>query len=384
MKHVLFIAGWCDPFGDFIKEHAYAIAKYNKVSYVFVDFIKSNKHLPYKITTEQKRLHNVDMYFVTVHAPVRRFGIFERLNKKAYQQIITKINAQNAIDICHINVRTNITELLLELPLLSQVPMVLTEHNTYYHYGVYKKYSGEDLTREMNRVKAWLNYPQIKYILPVSNELASVLEKDWQIPAARIKVIPNVAAPEFTYKAKNTSAKLQIALLAIWKAPKNPMLFAKALTDLPPSSRSQLTINWMGAGELLDEARMYLQHQAPEIEINYTGIVYDRQRVAAAMQAADVFVHPTDAENLPCVIIESLCCGTPVISHAVNGVPELVNATNGWLAPKGTTAAITKALQELIDNRHKLQSTEIAQTAGQRYSHEAIGAAYTHIYSQLN
>lgn len=383
MKHILFIAGWCDPFGDFIKEHAFAIAKYNKVSYVFIDFVKSVKYWPFRSSTTYKTMEGVEMYFIQIHSPVRRFGMFEWLNKRAYRQTIRTIQAKQAIDICHINVRTNITELVPGLPEIKQLPIVLTEHNTYYHYGIYQKYEGNALNQEIERIKTWLNLPAIKCIMPVSHELANVLKQKWDMQDHRVVVVPNVAAPQFVYKQKLATQKLQIALMAIWKAPKHPMLMAKALQALTVNERRAIAVNWMGGGPLLDEVKTYLTQYAPEVEVNYSGIVYDRALVAQAMQSADVFVHPTDAENLPCVIIESLCCGTPVMSHSVNGVPELVNEQNGVLLTPGSYIEITEAIRELLQGRKQFNRQQIAWDASVKFSHEAIGKAYHKIYSTL-
>lgn len=383
MKHILFIAGWCDPFGDFIKEHAYAIARYNKVSYVFIDFVKSHKHWPFKSTMTFKAMQGVEMYFIEIHSPVRRFGIFEWLNTRAYRKAIRAIESKQRIDVCHINVRTNITELVPSLPEIQKLPIVLTEHNTYYHYGIYQKYTGDALKHEIERIRNWLNLPALKYIMPVSHELANVLKQTWAIEERRIQVVPNVAAPQFIYKEKPVVPKLHIALMAIWKAPKHPMLMAKALQGLTVEERSKVYVNWMGGGPLLEEVKDYMAQHVTEVEVNYSGIVYDRLLVAQAMQSADVFVHPTDAENLPCVIIESLCCGTPVLSHAVNGVPELLNAQNGVLLTPGSHTEITQVIRELLQKSRHFNRAQIAKEAGVKFSHEAVGMAYHEIYSRL-
>src|SRR5581483_11889122 len=100
--HVLFIAGWCDPFGDFIKEHAYSIAQYCKVSYVYVSYTKRVTLVPFKRVWSVNRKKDTDQYFIAVSSPVRRFGIYEFLIKRAYSQVIRHIEKERCIDICHI------------------------------------------------------------------------------------------------------------------------------------------------------------------------------------------------------------------------------------------------------------------------------------------
>jgi len=51
---------------------------------------------------------------------------------------------------------------------------------------------------------------------------------------------------------------------------------------------------------------------------------HDAGRVAKYFQAADVYVHSALAETFPTVVLESLACGTPVITTAVGGIPEQI------------------------------------------------------------
>ncbi|MCB4234228.1 glycosyltransferase family 4 protein [Kaistella anthropi] len=55
------------------------------------------------------------------------------------------------------------------------------------------------------------------------------------------------------------------------------------------------------------------------------------QEVSEKMRASDCFVLFSDYENFPCVLLESLSTGTPVIATKVGGIPEVVNEKNGIL-----------------------------------------------------
>ena len=54
------------------------------------------------------------------------------------------------------------------------------------------------------------------------------------------------------------------------------------------------------------------------------GFIRDRQELAQYYSSADVFVNVTYADTLPTVNMESICCGTPVITFDSCGSPELV------------------------------------------------------------
>ena len=54
------------------------------------------------------------------------------------------------------------------------------------------------------------------------------------------------------------------------------------------------------------------------------GFIKDRVELAQYYSAADVFVNATHVDTLPTVNMESICCGTPVITYDVTGSPELI------------------------------------------------------------
>jgi len=67
--------------------------------------------------------------------------------------------------------------------------------------------------------------------------------------------------------------------------------------------------------------------------------------------AADVYVTPTLHDNLPCTVMESMACATPVVGFEVGGVPEMVrNGVSGFVVPKGDTGALRQAILRVLDN----------------------------------
>jgi glycosyltransferase involved in cell wall biosynthesis len=103
-------------------------------------------------------------------------------------------------------------------------------------------------------------------------------------------------------------------------------LLVKALQSLPGSLKTETLLLLLGeGGEAIAEA---VGIQA----LNLGYVSSDRLKVIAYC-AADLFVLPTRADNLPLGLIESMACGTPSVSFMVGGVPELVRpGITGYLA----------------------------------------------------
>ena len=73
-------------------------------------------------------------------------------------------------------------------------------------------------------------------------------------------------------------------------------------------------------------------------------------------EAADVFVLPTFQENWGFVLVESLACGTPVITtRAVDIWPEL-QSSGGAVIVDATPDATAAAISELLGDRARLEA----------------------------
>ena len=68
--------------------------------------------------------------------------------------------------------------------------------------------------------------------------------------------------------------------------------------------------------------------------------------MAELFSAADVFVNPTHADTLPTVNMESLSSGTPVVTYAVCGSPELVlDGVTGFVVKEGDVDGMLAAVR---------------------------------------
>jgi glycosyltransferase involved in cell wall biosynthesis len=90
--------------------------------------------------------------------------------------------------------------------------------------------------------------------------------------------------------------------------------------------------------------------------------------MALAYAAADVFVLPALAENLPNAVLESLACGTPPVCFDVGGVGDAVrHLETGWLASQTTPRALAEGIRGLLEDdelraRIGRRAREVAET----------------------
>jgi len=143
-------------------------------------------------------------------------------------------------------------------------------------------------------------------------------------------------------------ASPRVVAMGRFKEAKNfPLLlraFAKATSDRP---RWNLAI--VGDGPLRGD----LERQALDLgigsRVSFTGFLSKPHRFLAA---SDIFVLSSDLEGFPCVLVEAMGCGLPVIATRYHdGVEEIIqNRDNGIIVDRGDEEALAGALGALMDD----------------------------------
>lgn len=114
------------------------------------------------------------------------------------------------------------------------------------------------------------------------------------------------------------------------------------------------------------------------------GPIYDPQKLAGVYAAADVFVIPSVADNLPNTVLESLMCGTPVIGFPAGGVPEMIDHNeNGLVCDEVSSSALTRALQKVIAKEISFDYEKIAAKARDRYAYTIQAKQYQKLYQEM-
>jgi len=73
----------------------------------------------------------------------------------------------------------------------------------------------------------------------------------------------------------------------------------------------------------------------------------NQEELAKYYSAADVFLNPTYNESLGLTNIESMACGTPVITYNSGGSPETIDEKTGIVVEKGDITGLTKAIETI-------------------------------------
>jgi glycosyltransferase involved in cell wall biosynthesis len=153
------------------------------------------------------------------------------------------------------------------------------------------------------------------------------------------------------------------------------------------AEHSDATLVLVGSGGLdiencEAELREFVVENNLQERVIFTGAV---QNVQEYLQAADIFVFPTEKEAFGISVIEAMACGLPVIATQIGGIKGIIcHDQDGLLIESGSYRQLREALELLVENPpHALKlGTEALRTARMRYATRHIVDAYTDLFDQ--
>jgi N-acetyl-alpha-D-glucosaminyl L-malate synthase BshA len=104
------------------------------------------------------------------------------------------------------------------------------------------------------------------------------------------------------------------------------------------------------------------------------------------LQAADIALYTSEMESFCLGILESMCFSSPAVATRVGGIPEVVEENiTALLAAPGDVDGLTRALQTLIQDRHRREEMGRAAELRARklFSADAIVPRYESFYRRV-
>ncbi len=121
-------------------------------------------------------------------------------------------------------------------------------------------------------------------------------------------------------------------------------------------------------------------------EIIHLGQISNARLLSYVYSAADLFVLPTRADNLPNVALEAMACGVPVVSFDVGGMSDIIKqGVTGLLAPSITQEALLKPILQLLadgDLRRRM-GMEARRLVCDVHDSVAVARQYDDVYTRL-
>ena len=253
------------------------------------------------------------------------------------------------------------------------LPVTITEHSSAFPRG---------LLHSRDIREARLAFRLARVVMPVRKALQKGIEQ-YGIKA-RFQLVPNVVdlntfSPGVSPRCEGDPRRLlTVALLDSGHLKGIPYLI-QALRLLR-QHREDWHFELVGDGPARPEYEALVSRMALADKVTFHGLC-SKAMVAEHMRQADIFVLPSLWENSPCVLIEAMASGLPIVATNVGGIPEIVDDDIGLLVPPGDVDSLAMGLRRVLETLGGYDRAAIAERARQ-YSPEVVGRTLHSVYEE--
>lgn len=139
--------------------------------------------------------------------------------------------------------------------------------------------------------------------------------------------------------------------------------------------------------DLIGNCNEEVQELMEPFPVEYHGFIDDEKELAQLYSRSYLLLFPSLFENLPCTIMESMSCGTPVVAFDVGGIPEMIRSkVTGYMAPRGDVASLSEGVKWMLNltaHEYAAVSMEAREFVVNSYSYDAIAKAHLALYNKL-
>lgn len=209
-------------------------------------------------------------------------------------------------------------------------------------------------------------------IVPCSEWMADFVKESF-LKDKRIQVIHNgidLSAFKVIPKIKKRDGKFRIIAVS------NVWLPYKGIYDV-----------FKLRGLLTDEYEITMvglsKEQLNKLPMSIRGIqrTQNVQELVKLYNESDVLINPTYADTFPTVNLESLACGTPVITYNTGGSPEAIDEKTGIVIEQGNIDAMAVAIRQLKES--PLSSMDCRMRAEEYFDKDKCFSEYIKFYENL-
>jgi glycosyltransferase involved in cell wall biosynthesis len=381
MKRVLWLTSWypheADPFnGDFIKRQAEAVSVCQPLKIIFVT--KADDRSPFHKTFRAKISETLEEEII--YYPGSGGGLISKI-RSLCQYFACQIKALASLreknempDLVHVQVAWKAGLIALYLKWKYQIPYILSEHwSGYYPFSRDSLFQKSFLEKYVTRTIL----KNASRILPVSRALGEQINQYWS--KTTVQIVPNVVNTRLFFPSDIQPEIFRFVHVSTLQYPKNPEGILRAFEGLIKLGISaELEFVGPSSASLL----ALIQNSGASDWIHCTGEIKYEQ-VALEMRKSSALVLFSQYENMPCVILEALCTGLPVIASRVGGIPEVVNHENGILVSAADEMELLEAMRRMVDIYHEFDRPQIARQASRAFSYETIGREIIGVYDKV-
>jgi glycosyltransferase involved in cell wall biosynthesis len=188
------------------------------------------------------------------------------------------------------------------------------------------------------------------------------------------EVIENTCDQEIFYPKRNflKTKPLKFLFVGRLNPQKNPDLLIKSFADLFKRN-SFVKLDIVGDGSMRFDLEKMIEDLSLSSVVFFHGWKTDEE-IAEFMRRSDCLLVPSDIESFGLVALESISCGTPIISSKTPSLIEIIDKTNGGIALENWQKDFIHRYEEVFEkkiNFDKIKTwSEIAKDYSRVFSEE--------------
>ena len=362
--------------GNFIRRQLKTVQPFCDVAVIFVIETKDVKEMLIDASDDEGVLTLIAYIPSTSFLPIKLLFFL-----KAYLKLYKYLSKNwGKPDLVHLNVVYPAGLFALILNIFKRLPFIITEHSSIYR-PERQAYNGLFL-----KILTYLCVKRAKAVIALTDFNVNIMRKVRHLENRNYLVLPNVVDISlFSLPKKSKIGNEKFTFLHIsglHDSIKNISGILRSIGQLA-LIRQDFIVNIIGDPE---ECPPYFL-LAQELKILNTCVTFSPgipyTEVAIKMQKLDAFILFSHVEGLPCVILEAMSAGLPVIATETGGISEWVTPETGILLNIGDEAGLVEAMNNMIDNHHKYDPSVIRSKIVDKCSVEAVGKAIVDIYKDV-
>lgn len=382
-KNVLFLPSWypnrtAPSLGNFIQRHAVAVSRYHDVAVLYAVADPNLKDKYELDITEQDGLLELTVYYRKVSSTLPflssylKYKRFINAYRKGYAHLLSLTGKP---DLQHVHVIWRAGIFALELLKSANIPVLISEHWSGYmpEDGSYGAGLQKKITEKLVDKSA--------AVIAVSSRMKEAmlshgLDNDYHI-------IPNVVDTDLFHPGtESPNEKVRILHVStVNDREKNISGMIRVIKKLS-EIRQDFVLEIVGDSP----ERPGFEKLAAELGVLEKHLIFagymNISEVAARMRAASFFMMFSNYEGLPCVILEALASGLPVVATNTGGIPQVVSEERGILVNVSDEGGLLVALMRMLDEHKKYNRENLRNYAVENFSYAHVGGQISEIYRE--
>jgi glycosyltransferase involved in cell wall biosynthesis len=208
----------------------------------------------------------------------------------------------------------------------------------------------------MRLVTGW-TLRRARALIATSHEIKNAIAESFQIPAARIHVIPTGINPELfspqrkgrTGPSSRAAAQINLIYIGGLYPPKGIEYLLKAVNPIFRQNDS-LHLTLVGEGPLKMDILKWIQHQGLQTRISLAGSL-PHDQIPLKLRRSHIFILPSLREGTPNSLLEAMACGIPSIATRVGHIASIIDdGKDGLLVNPGSSDELKAKITLLLDD----------------------------------